>query len=416
LCASPTSAISMPAPRIKRGKRKREVPSTTTHQEPPSKKRNTSLDDPTSGVTLSKAASTYRNERKRSYFNEESHRAVCTQKTVACEYPTPQPGGPEERGVLHRFGGLFRCVRCDEELREDHNKDFTCHCHEYGMTHDGGVPPPAHAMAPVYPHPYFSRPPKIIAQRQPWTSTSSLNSESPVPSSPMNLDSVHTPPTSPICDSDLIGLTSPDPPQELPARFPATLWLATIRASMDHAKAPVLPYQGVGEEMWRVDEITAESEECFRVRWSSDDPATGKPREQSWIRKNDCLFNLVAEWQRKKMAAAEKEQVQKPRGAWSYLDYADSSPSSEDDEIKLRLRAKGGNNRRKDEILTQSSHLPQTLLPEFYPPSFNFSSEEPKPEQWRSFYQVQYTQALAYISALCAANIELEQHARAAEK
>jgi hypothetical protein len=53
---------------------------------------------------------------------------------------------------------------------------------------------------------------------------------------------------------------------------------------------------------------------------------------------------------------------------------------------------------------------------ESYPPIFNFSGEDPIPEQWRSFYQVQYTQALAYISALCAVNIELEQHARAPEK
>jgi hypothetical protein len=172
------------------------------------------------------------------------------------------------------------------------------------MTHAGGVPPPAHAMATVYPHPYWSRPPKMIVQRQISTSTSSLNSEIPVPSSPMNLDSVYTPPTSPIDDADPIGLPSPDPPQELPARFPAVLWLPTIR----HAKPPVLPYMAICEEMWRVDEITAESEECFRVRWSSNDPATGKPWGESWIRKNDCLFHLVAEWQQKKMAAAEKEQ------------------------------------------------------------------------------------------------------------
>jgi hypothetical protein len=68
--------------------------------------------------------------------------------------------------------------------------------------------------------------------------------------------------------------------------------------SDSHSDCQFVPQDDDAETLWEVEEIVAEKPGLYRIRWSGEDPKTGKPWPLDWVNKHDCTPALVAKWQK----------------------------------------------------------------------------------------------------------------------
>jgi hypothetical protein len=68
---------------------------------------------------------------------------------------------------------------------------------------------------------------------------------------------------------------------------------------MDSEASQFVPQSGDEENLWEILGIIAEKGTKYKVKWAGEDPKTGKPWGNSWVKKSDVTPDVVDEWKEK---------------------------------------------------------------------------------------------------------------------
>ncbi|KAJ3549108.1 hypothetical protein NMY22_g997 [Coprinellus aureogranulatus] len=82
-------------------------------------------------------------------------------------------------------------------------------------------------------------------------------------------------------------------------------------AEQDSEESQFVPQSGDEENLWEIVGIIREKGNKYKVKWAGEDPKTGKPWGNSWVKKSDVTPDVVEEWKEKQAEKGRRKSTNK---------------------------------------------------------------------------------------------------------